>query len=415
MSLSLRLYLASARRAGRTKDNSTEKRLARPAGKLVWLHVSDQQDVPYVQGLIQQFTEDLTEASFLITTPKDITVTPPFQDNCDQPCLHITPPADTPQAVDKFLEYWRPSVGIWLGSTLRPSLLVGLQLRAVPLLMLNAQNRAQIIGQTRWSNGPIRACLAMFDHILASHETVKQQLVSQGADRQKIIIGGPMEETAPPLYCDDRDRDEMAQILAARPIWLAGFTDKTEDTAVVNAHRKAMRLSHRLLLILAPDDPDRGTDLAQTLSDDGWLIAQRSLDQDPDENTQIFIADTHDEMGLWLRLAPVCFMGNSLNRNNTGATPGPASALGAAILYGPHVQNFKAQYSRLAAAGAARKVKNETELSSAVQELLAPDKAAKMAHAGWEITTSGAEAMERTMALIYNAINPNQPNQNEAP
>lgn len=415
MSLSLRLYLASARRAGRTKDSSTEKRLARPAGKLVWLHVSDQQDVPYVQGLIQQFTEDLTEASFLITTPDDITVTPPFQDNCDQPCLHIPPPADTPQAVDKFLEYWRPSVGIWLGSILRPSLLVGLQIRAVPLLMLNAQNRAQIIGQTRWSNGPIRACLAMFNHILASHETVKQQLVRQGADRQKIIIGGPMEETAPPLYCDDRDRDEMARILAARPIWLAGFTDESEDIAVVNAHRTAMRLSHRLLLILAPDNPDRGTDLAQTLSDDGWLVAQRSLNQDPDENTQIFIADTDDEMGLWLRLAPVCFMGNSLNRNNTGAMPGPASALGAAILYGPHVQNFKAQYSRLTTAGAARKVKNETELSSAVQELLAPDKAAKMAHAGWEITTSGAEAMERTMALIYNAINPNQPNQNEAP
>lgn len=414
MSLGLRLYLASARRAGRLQDNSTAKRLARPSGKLLWLNISEQRDLGYAQELIQQFAEDLIEVSFLVTTSNDLVVDIPFQDSCEQPCLHITTPADTPQAVAKFLDHWQPSVCIWVGSTLRPALLVDIHTRTTPLMMLNVQSAARIVRQTRWNKGLISASLELFDHVLVNHEAIKQQLISQGASPQKIIIGGQLEETAQPPYCDDRDRDEMALVLAARPVWLAAFTTQAEETPIINAHRTAMRLSHRLLLILAPDDPDRGDALAQSLTDKGWIVAQRHLDQDPDENTQIFIADTFDEMGLWLRLAPVCFMGNSLVKDARGVAPGPASALGAAVLHGPYVDGFKTQYARLNGANAAREVADEVALALAVQELLAPDKAAEMAHAGWEITTSGAEAMERTMALIYNEINQPSPSHSEA-
>lgn len=405
MSLGLRLYLASARRAGRGQDNSTAKRLARPSGKLLWLNISEQRDLGYVQELIQQFAEDLVDVSFLVTTPSDLLVDIPFQDSCEQPCLHIITPADTPQAVARFLEHWQPSVCIWIGAILRPALLNDIDASKTPLLMLNAQTPARIIRQTRWNKGLVRTGLEMFDHILASHETVKKQLIAQGANPKIIIIGGHLEENAQPLYCDDRDRDEMALVLAARPVWLAAFTAQAEETPIINAHRTAMRLSHRLLLILAPSDPDRGDALAQSLTDDGWIVAQRALDQDPDENTQIFIADSSDEMGLWLRLAPVCFLGNSLVQGAAGVAPAPAAALGAAILHGPYVGGFAQQYARLKAAKAAREVVDDVTLALAVQDLLAPDKAAEMAHAGWEITTSGAEAMEHTMALIYDKIN----------
>lgn len=410
MSLGLRLYLAAARRQKRAQKAGDTKRLARPAGQLLWLHISGAADVGFVQGLIQQFSEDLAEVSFLITTPDAVAEGVSFQEACDQPCLHILAPADTPQDAAAFLDHWQPSVAIWTGSVLRPALLLETQTRAIPLLLMNVQNQAHIKGQPRLNKSVVRATLGMFDHILANSETSKNLLIKQGASRADISIGGPVDETAPALFCDDRDRDDMAQSLAARPVWLAAYTNVAEDTLIANAHRAASRLSHRLLLILAPKDPDRGTALAQFLTSDGWLVAQRSLGQDPDENVQIFIADTRDEMGLWLRLAPVCFLGNSLSLGATGCAPWPASALGSAILHGPNVRDFKSQYARLDAANAARQVQCEVTLASAVQDLLAPDKAALMAHAGWEITTSGAEAMERTMALIYDTLT-----QSEAP
>lgn len=405
MSLGLRLYLAAARRNAGAQSPGDTNRLARPAGKLVWLHISTLADVGFVKSMIQQLTEDLAEVSFLITSPESLPIDCSFQDGCDQPCIHIATPADTPQDAVIFLNHWQPSVAIWAGTTLRPALLLETHSRSIPLLMMNAQTQASIQSQPRLSRGIIRNVLELFDHILAVQQSTKNQLVHQGAHYSKTLIGEPIEDTSSTLFWDDRDRDDMAQILAARPVWLAAHTTASEDALIANAHRVAMRLSHRLLLIIAPKDHNRGTALAQSLTEDGWLVAQRSLDQEPDEHVQILIADTDDEMGLWLRLAPVCFLGNSLDDGAAGSAPAAASALGSAILHGPNVSDFKAKYTQLDAAKAARLVADEIALASAVQDLLAPDKAATMAHAGWEISTSGAEAMERTMALVYDALN----------
>lgn len=405
MSLGLRLYLAAARRTGGAQNRGLESRLARPAGKLVWFHISGAGDVAFVQGLIQQLAVDLADVSFLITSAASLALETSFQQCCDQPCLHIAPPDESPQASAAFIDHWQPSIAIWAGTILRPALLLETRARATPLLMMNAQNPASIIGAPRLSKGVTRDMLELFDHILTNHESTQKQLIRQGANHMKTLVGEPIEDTTSTLFWDDRDRDDMAQTLSARPVWLAAETNHAEDPLIVNAHRVAMRLSHRLLLILSPKEAARGTALAQSLTEDGWLVAQRSMDQEPDEHVQILIADIEDEMGLWLRLAPVCFLGNSLDDAATGCAPGAASALGSAILHGPNVSDFKSRYARLDAASAARLVRDETSLASAVQDLLSPDKAAEMAHAGWEISTSGAEAMERTMALIYDALN----------
>ncbi len=408
MSLGLRLYLAAARRAGQSHDDGASKRLARPAGKLVWLHISDAQEVSSIQELIRNTAEDLTEVSFLVTTTENTHVEPPFQECCDQPCLHLAAPTDAPRQVAEFLDHWQPSIAIWAGSALRPALVVETHERAIPILMLNARTRATVDGHTRWNKGLIRATLGLFDHILVSHETINTQLVRQGADSIGIMTSGLLEENADTLFCDDRDRDAMAETLAARPVWLATCTNEADEALIVTAHRAASRLSHRLLLVLAPKDTARGDDIARILTDDGWQVAQRSQDQEPDEHVQIIIADTDDEMGLWLRIAPVSFMGNSLTKGAAGCSPNAATALGSAVLHGPFVNGYIPGYARLDAAGAARQVRDATQLAAAVQDLLAPDKAAVMAHAGWEISTSGAEAMDHAIALIYDVLKPQE-------
>lgn len=405
MSLSLTLYLAAARRAGaRLQATDSAKHLARPAGKLVWLHISHAEEIAPVQELIRYLAEGHPDVSFLVTTPDNTPNDLPFQDCCAQPCLHLPTPADTPQQVAEFLDHWRPGIAVWAGAVLRPALAVGVHTRNIPLFMVDARSGASVDGRKRWSKGIIEAVLGQFSHVLAGKGAVARQIVQQGADPQIVEVCGFLEEGATTLFCDDRDRDDMAETLAARPVWLAAYTIEDEDVLVADAHRAASRLSHRLLLIIAPKDPVRGDALAKTLTDAGWNTAQRSRNEDPDEHVQIFIADTDDEMGLWLRLAPVCFVGSSLTKGATGCSPFEASALGSAVLHGPFVERYKTGYARLDAAGAAYKVNDTAQLAARVQELLAPDKAAAMAHAGWEISTSGAEAADRAIALITGAL-----------
>jgi 3-deoxy-D-manno-octulosonic-acid transferase len=105
-------------------------------------------------------------------------------------------------------------------------------------------------------------------------------------------------------------------------------------------------------------------------------------------------------MGLWYRLSPVTFMGSSLTAGHGGRDPYEPAALGSAILYGPNVSRYIQSYSRFARAGAARIVRDASTLSAAVLRLNAPDQAAIMAQAAWEVATEGAEVTDKVLERL---------------
>ncbi|MEM9524657.1 MAG: 3-deoxy-D-manno-octulosonic acid transferase, partial [Pseudomonadota bacterium] len=224
-----------------------------------------------------------------------------------------------------------------------------------------------------------------------------------GLPRDSMRITGTLKESAEALPCDETERDRIARSLRGRPVWLAASTHEGEEVLVARAHRIAMRVSHRLLLIVAPRHPDRGPDIARALSKDGWSVARRTADEGIEPETEIYVADTVGEMGLWYRLAPISFMGGSFVEIG-GHNPFEPAALGSAILHGPHVTNFQDIFERLARVEAARPVGTEKELGESVQKLLSPDRAARMAHAAWEVCSAGADVTDQAVDLILSTL-----------
>jgi len=139
--------------------------------------------------------------------------------------------------------------------------------------------------------------------------------------------------------------------------------------------------------------------LAEALQADGWAFGRRTAGAAPGVDAQAYLADTMGELGLWYRLAPVSFVGGSLDSIG-GHNPFEPAALGSAILHGPHVANFADIYRRLTEAGAARLVSSPETLAEAVGALLSPDRAAEMAHAAWGVVSSGAEAVDRAVEVV---------------
>ena len=139
------------------------------------------------------------------------------------------------------------------------------------------------------------------------------------------------------------------------------------------------------------------------LRERGWNVSIRSEGDAVEPSTQIYLADTMGEMGLWYRLAPVTFLGGSLVEIG-GHNPFEPAALGSAILHGPHVASAAETYARLGEANGALQVTSAAELAHAIVDLLEPQRAAELAHAAWEVTSSGAGATDRALALITQAI-----------
>ncbi|MCL4674485.1 MAG: hypothetical protein KJZ59_00240 [Pararhodobacter sp.] len=146
-------------------------------------------------------------------------------------------------------------------------------------------------------------------------------------------------------------------------------------------------------MILQPRDPEQGAALADRARELGFVCARRTLDEDIDETTQVYIADSEDDPGLFLRLAPVSFLGGSLTRDAPLPSAVTAAALGSALIIGPHTDNGQQEFlSRLVALGGARQIGVAAALGEVLAALLAPDAGAEAALRAWSLATDGSDA-----------------------
>ncbi|MEX5728074.1 3-deoxy-D-manno-octulosonic-acid transferase [Rhodovulum iodosum] len=363
----------------------------RPAGPLLWVHAPPEDMTGAIAEIVSLVEDDLPGLCTLVTGPASAQAGAMFAAHGVGGALIRPAPPEERAAATDFAYHWRPDLSVWFPSTLARQLL-----RAAA----RAGAGAVLIGtgippawHARWRPVGQRAMVRRFDRVFAADTLGAAIFQTLGIARERITVSGRLSESGISPGCNEAERAAMAKALAHRPAWLAYGATPEEDALVCTAHAAALRLSHRLLLLLAPDDPARATALAKALRKAGWRVAQRSADDEIDEETQIYLADTEGEDGLWYRLAPVAFLAGTLAAQK-GRDPFPAASLGAAVVHGPGTGDFAPRYRRLAAAGAAWQVRDAQGLAEALETLLAPERAAAMAHAAWQVTTEGAEAAQ---------------------
>lgn len=307
-------------------------------------------------------------------------------------------PPDYPRAVDEFLDHWRPELVVFAEGEVLPVAIHALAQRKIPMLMVGA--RSPTLAREGWYPGLIRTCLQALQQIMVLDDAAVRAFRRAGAEPGQIHLAGRLEEPSAALPHVESDRAALAQLMATRPVWLAADVTPEEMPHVIAAHREALQLAHRLLLIMVPRNAATAAMLAEELEViEGWGVATRRLDQYPDAETEVFIVDA-TEYGLWYRLAPVTFLGGSLEGDGCARSPMEPAALGSAIVYGPKPGPYGAAFGRLGAARAARMVGNGAELAMALSDLLSPDRAARQARAAWTIATEGAEATAHVVQAI---------------
>ncbi len=365
----------------------------RPPGRLVWLHAPGGEAQAAMLELARHLIED-DGVAVLMTGAG-----PQQSEALQQPV-----PPDHPRAVQDFLDHWQPELVVFGDGELRPAAIHDCTQRKLPLLMVDARAPRLPPDREGWYPGLIRSALAPFRHIMVLDDAAGKAFRRAGAEPGQIAVTGRMEEASAALPYVESDRAALAQILATRPIWLAADIAPQEEAAVIAAHREVLRLAHRLLLILVPSDPARAQGLAARIeAEEGWRVALRSAEHEPDTETEVYVPDASD-YGLWYRLAPVTFLGGSLEGKGCVRNPMEPAALGSAILYGPRSGAYGLAYGRLGAARAARMVGSGGDLTLALGDLLSPDRAARQAQAAWSIASEGAEVTERVLGLIRNIM-----------
>jgi 3-deoxy-D-manno-octulosonic-acid transferase len=394
---------------------------ARPQGRLIWLIAGTADAVPEVVGLIAALCESGVAASYLVTLPERAfgqSAEIAIEGRRDWPegVIFATGPAEAQGRIRAFLGHWRPDAAAFVGGPIRPSLIHQLHLRDVPLFLFGAGAPRLAPVAPGWLPrilpGLIRGSLRRVTRILSRGPDAARALIRSGAPAYLVETAGALQDGTGPMPHAEAEREAMAQLFGPRPVWLAVNVPEAEEQMILAAHETAQRLSHRLLLVLSPDDPGRGPALAERLEHSlSQRIARRGAEAYPDEETSVYIADTEDELGLWFRMATLTFFGGTLTRAASALDPGPhpfaAASLGSAVLFGPEIPlSYRVAFADLAKAQAARMVRSSNELAEAIGELLAPDKAAVQALNAWQVISDRDATTERAVRLLRDALPP---------
>ncbi len=390
---SLNAYLALARGRGDGRWSPAQKR---PDGPILWLHASDPSQLPGLLSLAERALQQRGEL--------DVVLTGAQPDTLPEGVVAERLPEDTLADCEAFLKHWSPALCLWAGNTLRPALVHCASKAGCQMMLVNAEDDIFETPGMRWLPDSAPATLTLFHRVFAANEGAMARVMRLGVARTRVQMLGPLDEAPLPLPCDSTLLDTYSEALAARPVWFASFVTADELNSVLLAHRRALRASHRLLLILATVPDLAASDKARALT----YLNLRAADADPEaargDSNQVMISQRCSDAGLWYRLAPVSFIGGSLTDGVGGHSPYHAATLGSCIFHGPNVSNHSRAYARLGEAGAARVVRDTEALASEVTRAIMPDRSAAMAHAGWDVITGGAQLTDTLVELILETL-----------
>ncbi|WP_282092410.1 3-deoxy-D-manno-octulosonic acid transferase [Epibacterium ulvae] len=380
---------------GRLVQNQT-----RPQGEVIWVHVNSQERYLVLSDLGIRLRQNRPDLFLLISYDHEDMSAPPSKDmQKERNEIHM----ETPENLKDFLETWQPDLCIWAGGAPQRSIIRNLKDFDTPALLVDMTTDEFPARNSRWLPDQRIRALNGFERVMTSSDVVQERLLRSGLEAEKISLTGALRVSTCPPPCSEEDLAHMQKQLGGRPVWLTTHTRLEELTSILNAHRKALKLLHRLLLIVSLDnwaDLEAARAIIRGCSLD---MADWDIGEDPEELTQVLLCDG-DDLGLWYRLSPVCLMAGSLERRFTGHNPLDAAALGSAVLYGKGHRDHANLYAQLEAAGAAIKVRSMGQLADEVLRLSAPDKAAAMALAGWKVVTEGSEATDHLLEITQDLL-----------
>ena len=393
------LLLKRRMRRGKENRERLSERLGfasrpRPNGTLIWIHGASVGESLSVLPLIDAL---LTKPGrSVLMTSGTVASAEMMAERLPAGAFHQFSPVDTPAAVARFLDYWRPDVGLFVDSEIWPNTLLGAAKRSVQLAIINGRMSEKSFAGWQRAKSMASSLLGLFDIALVQDKETADRLKALGA--RAVEVTGSLKADSPPLPADANALEELRRAVGPRPVFLATNTHPGEDAIILGVHDRLRAMFPSLLTIIAPRHAERGNDIVALAAP--RALAQRSLAQMPDASTEIYIADTMGELGLLYRLAPFALVGKSLGSQG-GQNPLEPARLGVAVLAGPYTDNFREAYEAIFASQGVGRVATADELQTLAAQLLQdPAQVRALGQAAEKAVQSLGGALEQTRRTV---------------
>ena len=309
----------------------------RPEGKLYWLHGASVGESISMLPLIDKLLKEDENLSILVTTGT-ITSAEIMEKRLPQRAFHQYIPFDVPIFANRLVKHFKPDAVLWFESEFWPSLISAIKKNNIPLILINGRISDKAYATWKRFKFFAKTLLSCFTLCLAQSEQDKKRLEFLGAP--KVSCVGNIKFAALPLPVDTNKKDEILKAINNRRVFLLSSTHNNEEEQFASHLKEFKNLVNDVLIISVPRHPNRGQSIQDTFDKYGFKTALRSKGENITPETDIYIADTIGEMGIWYAISSVSFVGGSLIPHGGQNFIEPARDRNAVIV-GPHMQNFK--------------------------------------------------------------------------
>lgn len=372
----------------RLKERLGHSNVDRPEGPLVWLHGASVGETLSALPLIERLGRERPDLHVLVTSGTTTSAEllgsrlPAF-------ALHQYAPVDTPNTVRRFLDHWRPDALILLEGELWPNLLTETKARGGGLALVSARFTEKTADGWRCLRGTARRILAGFDLVFPQDDASARRLSDLGASVTGLanlkLVGAPLGHDPVALAA-------LRGAVSDRRVIVSASTHPGEERLTDSA---VASLPDRPLHLIAPRHPARADQIEAELILTGRAVARRSRGDPVQRSTDVYLADTLGELGLFFELADLILLGGGWAEGVGGHNPLEPARSGKAVLSGPSVSNWATVFETLAADQAVEIVAAD-DLAPALARLYSgPREVAAMGQRARRFATRQTDVLDR--------------------
>ena len=334
----------------------------RDEGNLIWFHGASVGEILSIIPLIENYEKDKSINQILITssTLSSSKVLKKFK---FKKTIHQFYPIDHFFFTAKFLNYWRPSVAIFIESEIWPCMFEKLKSRKIPLVLLNARLTKKTF--TRWIKIK-NFSQEIFNKItIAYPQNIETKIFLKKLNTKKIKNIGNLKFAENDDVKNNAINNKLKFQFKTKKIWVASSTHPSEEIFCAKTHIELKKKIKNIVTIIIPRHIHRANEIISELENFNLKVVTHNSNKKNLKDIDVYIVDTFGETKKFHKIGCSVFLGGSIIKRG-GQNPLEAARYGARILHGPNIDNFKDVYKKLSHLKVSKKINTPKELASMI-------------------------------------------------
>ncbi len=331
-------------------------------GKLIWFHGASVGEILSIIPIIEKYEKKESINKILITssTLSSSKVLKKFK---FKKTIHQFYPIDHIFFTNKFLNYWKPDLAIFIESEIWPCMFRKLKENKIPLVLLNARITKKTFNRWMMIKNFTKSTFSKIT--VAYPQNIETKRFLKKLKINKINLIGNLKFAENDYERLNSINENLKFQFNKKKIWIASSTHANEEIFCAKTHIELKKKYKNLITIIIPRHVHRVKEIISQINNLGLKVVSHSSNFKSIKNVDIYIVDTFGETKKFYKIGSSVFLGGSIIKRG-GQNPLEAARYGAKIFHGPNVDNFRDVYKLLELLKISKKITSPKKLASLI-------------------------------------------------